>query len=280
MKVGVVGLGLMGGSLALAMREKGLAETIFGTDQNENHAKYALETKMIDALLSLDEVSEKADLVILATDMDAIQNQLPYLLNKIEENVIVTDLGSTKSTLAKLVSNHPKRKNYVAAHPIAGTEFSGPLNAKADLYSDKMMILCDLPLSSKDASHKVSQFFSDLRMNIVEMDAQEHDSNIAYVSHLSHIISFALGATVLEKEKMHDNILAMAGSGFASTVRLAKSSSKMWVPIIKQNKKPILSSVSDFLMELESIKKMIEKEEWETLKSYLNNSNKIKKILN
>lgn len=279
MKLGIVGLGLMGGSMGLAAKQKGLADKVYGFDLNPTHNKEAVELGLVDELLSKEALIEKSDMIILAVNMDALQAELVWFLDRIKPHQSLVDLGSTKYDLAASVKKHQNRSCYIAAHPIAGTEYSGPKSALADLYAGKSMILCDLDISKADKVKQVKDFFIALEMHCVAMNSIDHDLHIAYTSHLSHIVAFALSGSVLEKEKMHDNLLNLAGSGFASTVRLAKSSPEMWVPIFKHNKINLLNAIDSFEAEVKTLKNLIEQENWEELKAQLKNANNIKKIL-
>ena len=248
--VTIIGLGLMGGSFALALKKTGLAENILGVDTNENHCQAALKLGIVDEIKNLEESIFISDLIVLAIPINSAQKILPNILNLISEKTIVMDMGSTKVGICEVIKNHPNRQNFVATHPIAGTENSGPNAAFAELILHKTTIICDPELSSHHALKKVKKIFQSLWMNVITMSALAHDEHIAYVSHLSHITSFALGQTVLEIEKNEKAIFDMAGSGFESTVRLAKSSPDMWTPIFIQNRENLLKALDAYAYQI------------------------------
>ena len=241
--IAIVGLGLIGGSFALALKKVGFAEKIIGVDLNKQHQQEAIELGIVDEILELEQAIKQAEMVVVAVPINAIQKVLPEILNQIQDNTIVMDMGSTKAGICKIIQHHPKRKQFVATHPIAGTENSGPKAAFPELFLNKVAILCDVEQSEKEAVKKVRKIYQSLWMNVKTMTSEAHDAHIAYVSHLSHITSFALGQTVLEEEKNEDAIFDMAGSGFESTVRLAKSSPDMWTPILIQNRENLLNAI-------------------------------------
>jgi len=277
-KIAVIGLGLIGGSLALELKKNTWA-TIYGVDKNPEHIQKALELGIIYKKADINIVSE-VDIVIIAVPVNIIPKITNQVLNLIEENTLVFDVGSTKLNVCKAVKNNPKRKNYVALHPIAGTEFSGPEAAIYDLFKDKVNIICEQELSSKKMVNQAVNLFENLKMKTVFMDsAEQHDKHIAYVSHLSHISSFMLGKTVLEIEKDEKNIFNMAGSGFASTVRLAKSNPETWTPIFLQNKDNLLKSLEEYIKNLNQFKEILTSESAENLFALMQNTNKIKSVL-
>jgi len=277
-KIAVIGLGLIGGSLALELK-KVTWSTIYGVDNNPEHLQKALDLGIIYKKSTLDIVKE-VDVVIIAIPVDGIPKLAIQVLDLIEENTLVFDVGSTKQSVCKAVKNHSKRKNFVAVHPISGTEFSGPEAAIYDLFTDKVNIICEQKLSSKEMISRVVSLFKSIKMRNVFMDsAEQHDKHIAYVSHLSHISSFMLGKTVLEIEKDEESIFDMAGSGFASTVRLAKSNPNTWTPIFLQNKENILKSLNEYIKNLEIFKKLIEDESDKEVHTIMENTNRIKNIL-
>ena len=246
-KVVVIGLGLIGGSMAIDLKKNGNYH-IIGIDRNINHTSKALELGIIDEI-GADSILTEADVVIVAVPADAIPPVTKSVLDQINENTLVFDVGSVKGQVCNQVKEHPNRKNYVAAHPIAGTEFSGPEAAFSGLFTNKINIICEKKLSDKKILEKALQIFDKLEMRTTFMKAD--DKHIAYVSHLSHISSFMLGKTVLEIEPNEHNIFNMAGSGFRSTVRLAKSSPAMWTPIFLQNKENVLKSLTEYIKNLE-----------------------------
>ena len=278
MNIGVIGLGLIGGSLALAAKKQITACELFGEDQNSDHQKEALDLGLIDHTLGSSNYANM-DVIILAIPVDAaIQIALP-LLDQMNDNALLIDVGSTKSLICNALELHPKRNQFLATHPIAGTEFSGPSSAFATLYKGKAQILCETHKTRPDLFEWAVQWFKNMEMVIQEMDPKEHDQHIAYVSHLSHISSFMLGKTVMEKEKDEKAIFAMAGSGFASTVRLAKSSPAMWTPIFRQNQENILEVLGEYIANLQEFKMLMEQEDYEAIYQKMQETNAIKTIL-
>ena len=278
--IAIVGLGLIGGSFALALKKVGFAEKIIGVDLNKQHQQEAIELGIVDEILELEQAIKQAEMVVVAVPINAIQKVLPEILNQIQDNTIVMDMGSTKAGICKIIQHHPKRKQFVATHPIAGTENSGPKAAFPELFLNKVAILCDVEASEKEAVKKVRKIYQSLWMNVKMMTSEAHDAHIAYVSHLSHITSFALGQTVLEEEKNEEAIFDMAGSGFESTVRLAKSSPDMWSPILIQNRENLLQAIDAYQTQISKIRKMIEQKNANDIHQYLENTNDIRRILN
>ena len=277
MNITVIGVGLIGGSLALALR--GFQTNIIGVDSNPDHAKKALELGLVDEIKTLDEALIVSDLIILAIPVDAARMLLPNILDNIPENGVVVDMGSTKNGICKKVRNHAKRGQYVASHPISGTENTGPEAAFSTLFKDKMTIICEKELCNLNAIELIEKMFGLLEMKIVYMNPEEHDRHIAYVSHLSHITSFTLGLTVLEIEKDEKNIFNMAGSGFASTARLAKSSPEMWAPIFEQNSHSLSKALAAYIKNLQRFKDVIDKKDTKEALSLMNEANNIRHIL-
>lgn len=276
-KVVVIGLGLIGGSLALDIRHRG-AYTISGIDTNPVHVNRAKELGIIDAEGSFDQL-EDASIVIVAVPVDMVEAVVLKVLDGIGDSTLVFDVGSVKEQLCKAVANHPKRENFVAAHPLAGTEFSGPDAAIRYLFDGKVNIICEPEKSDWKILDKAFSLFKLLQMRIKMMQPAEHDRHIAYVSHLSHVSSFMLGKTVLDLEKNEQHIFDMASTGFASTVRLAKSSPNMWAPIFMENKENVLEALNGYIANLQDFKKMIENEDREALKTTMDDTNYIKKVL-
>lgn len=277
MLVTVIGLGLIGGSLALELKKR-MGYTVQGIDLNKMNAQQALDLKIIDKIVSIEEIGE-SDIVVLAVPVNFLPDLAIKVLDEVKKEAVVFDMGSTKEKLSKTVENHEKRSNFVAVHPIAGTEHSGPEAAIYNLFDDKVNIICDKELSSEQSINKVLHIFNILNMRTTFMDSAEHDKHIAYVSHLSHISSFMLGKTALEKEKNEKNIFDMAGSGFESTVRLAKSSPNMWTPILIENKENILSSLNEYIENLVAFKNLILEENKEGLQKTMLETNHIKEVL-
>jgi len=277
-KIAVIGLGLIGGSLALELKKNTWA-TIYGIDKNPEHLQKAFDLGIIFKKATLD-IVKKVDTVIIAVPVNHIPDLTIQVLDLINEDTLVFDVGSTKDVVCQAVKNHPKRKNFVAVHPIAGTEFSGPEAAIYNLFTNKVNIICEQNLSSKTMIDRVVNLFENLKMRNVFMDsASQHDKHIAYVSHLSHISSFMLGKTVLEIEKDEESIFDMAGSGFASTVRLAKSNPETWTPIFLQNKESILKSLNEYIKNLNQFKEILIEESAEDVYAIMQNTNKIKSVL-
>lgn len=278
MKVGIVGLGLLGGSIGLKLKDLYNNITIYGYDIDYKSVNYCLKNKIIDVKFEEEFISE-LDFIFLAIPVDSIKNQLSDYLNKTSDKTLIIDLGSTKFQICNSVENNQNRKNYLAAHPIAGTEFSGPNSAKKDLFNDKVMILCDTEKTDPNLLLDAKKIIKSLGMSIKTMNSKEHDKYIAYVSHLSHISSFMLGKTVMDKEDDEHAIYNMAGSGFESTVRLAKSSPEMWSSIFVENKKNIIESLDEYISNINNFKKLIEGSDQKTLNDEMRRINGIKKIL-
>ncbi len=277
-KIAVIGLGLIGGSLALELKKVTWA-TIYGVDNNPAHLQKALELGIIYQKATLDIVKD-VDIVIIAVPVNIIPKLTVQVLDWICDDTLVFDVGSTKNEVCKAVKNHLNRKNFVAVHPIAGTEFSGPESAIYDLFTNKVNIICEQELSSKEMVNRVISLFENIKMRNVFMEsAVQHDKHIAYVSHLSHISSFMLGKTVLEIEKDEKSIFDMAGSGFESTVRLAKSNPETWTPIFLQNKENILKSLNEYIKNLNQFKEILTKKSAEDIHAIMQNTNKIKGVL-
>ena len=278
MKVGIIGLGLIGGSISLKLKEVNNDITVYGFDKNNQSLDFSLSKQIIDYKLDLGSLLD-CDYLFLAIPVESIKSQLASILDKISEKTLVIDFGSTKYQICNSVSNHKKRGNFLAAHPIAGTEFSGPIAAKKDLFDNKVMILCETEKTDSSLLSVAIEMFKSLGMNIKTMDAIEHDKHIAYVSHLSHISSFMLGKTVMDKEDDDQTIYDMAGSGFESTVRLAKSSPEMWSSIFIENKKNIIESLDEYMLNINNFKKLIETSDQENLNTEMKKINGIKEIL-
>ena len=278
MKVGIVGLGLIGGSIGLKLKDLYDNIIIYGHDIDDDSVSYCLKNKIIDVKFDEEFISE-LDFLFLAIPVESIKKQLSDYLNKTSSKTLIIDLGSTKFQICNSVENNQNRKNYLAAHPIAGTEFSGPNSAKKDLFNDKVMILCDTEKTDPNLLLYAKKIIKSLGMSIKKMNSKEHDKHIAYVSHLSHISSFMLGKTVMDKEDDEHAIYNMAGSGFESTVRLAKSSPEMWSSIFVENKKNIIESLDEYILNINNFKKLIEVNDQKTLNDEMRRINGIKKIL-
>ncbi len=278
MKVYIVGIGLIGGSMALDLKSLYPSWEFYGIDVNEKHLEEAQSLGLIDRKSSIDQLSD-ADLVIISIPVDALLVELPRVLDAIGDDTLVIDAGSTKELICKKVEDHPRRRNYLACHPIAGTEFSGPGAALKGLYEGKTNIICEVEKTAFKLQEKGLEIFGKMGMRIRYMNPVAHDKHIAYVSHLSHISSFMLGKTVIEKEKNERDIFDMAGSGFESTVRLAKSSPAMWTPIFEQNKDNVLEILDDYIENLEAFKAKLLDDDYDGIYSVMDNTNKIKEIL-
>lgn len=278
MKVGIVGLGLIGGSIGLKLKDLYDNIIIYGYDIDDDSVSYCLKNKIIDVKFDEEFISE-LDYLFLAIPVESIKKQLSDYLNKTSNKTLIIDLGSTKFQICNSVESNQNRKNYLAAHPIAGTEFSGPNSAKKDLFNDKVMILCDTEKTDPNLLLDAKKIIKSLGMSIKTMNSTEHDKHIAYVSHLSHISSFMLGKTVMDKEDDEHAIYNMAGSGFESTVRLAKSSPEMWSSIFVENKKNIIESLDEYISNINNFKKLIELSDQKTLNDEMRRINGIKKIL-
>ena len=278
MKVFIVGTGLIGGSFALDIQEQYPEATIYGVDQNPKHLKEAKKLGIIHKESHLDQIHE-GEIIFLTIPVDAVLALLPSVLDIVHEDALVIDVGSTKQGICSLVKDHPKRRNFLAAHPISGTEFSGPKSALKGLYREKTNIICEVEKTAFKLQEKALEIFMKLGMRIRYMDAISHDKHIAYVSHLSHISSFMLGKTVIEKEKNERDIFDLAGSGFESTVRLAKSSPAMWTPIFEQNSANIIASLEEYIGNLKQFKEYMENHQFDKVFQEMKSTNHITSIL-
>ena len=279
MKVTVVGLGLIGGSFALALKAKGIASQVVGVEANPLHAAKALELGIADIVLPLAEAIEGSELIAIAVPVDAIPQLAVKILNRVTENQIVIDMGSTKGELCEIISQHPARSRFVATHPMWGTEFSGPQAATADSFAGRNVVICQKELSDVKAVEMVETIYRTLGMDVLEMDAEQHDLHAAYVSHISHITSFILSTTVLEKEREEEAIFNLAGGGFDSTARLAKSSAQTWIPIFKQNKYNVLDVLREYIHQLNLFRKALERDDYKEIEQIILRANQIKRVL-
>ncbi len=277
-KIYVIGIGLIGGSMALDIKNSNPNTTIYGIDANVSHLDEAIEIGLIDAKANINDL-ENADMVLIAVPVDASLMIIKDVLDAISEKTLVIEVGSTKEAICNVVKTHPKRRNLLATHPIAGTEFSGPKAAILGLFNGKTNIICEVEETAFKLQEKALKLFADLGMRIRYMNPKAHDKHIAYVSHLSHISSFMLGKTVIEKEKNERDIFDMAGSGFESTVRLAKSSPAMWTPIFEQNKDNVIEILEEYIANLEQFKNHLETDNYKAIYSEMENTNHIKTIL-
>ena len=278
MRVSMIGLGLIGGSMAIDLRKRGFATHIIGVDSNKLHSQTALNLGLVDEIAELDEAIENSDLIIIAISANASIRILPKILDKVNHQ-IVTDVCSIKGPICERIKYHSKRSNYVASHPMAGTENSGPWAAQAGLYDGKAVIFCDAEDSSHEALASIRKMYDYLNMRPLFMNAYNHDVHVAYISHISHISSFALALTVLDKEKNEKNIFNLASGGFDSTVRLAKSSAEMWTPIFEHNSENITAVLDTYIDKLKVFKEAITEQNKDQLSEMINKANRIKKIL-
>lgn len=278
MNIYIIGIGLIGGSMALDLKRHFKEATFFGIDNNESNLDEAIELNIIQEKATFDDL-KSADVVIVSVPVDVGLVILPQILDKINDNTLVLDVGSTKFPICEVVINHQRRRNFLATHPIAGTEFSGPKAAIKELFQGKTNIICEIEKTAYKQQELALDLFQKLGMRIRYMDAKSHDKHIAYVSHLSHISSFMLGKTVIEKEKNERDIFDMAGSGFESTVRLAKSSPAMWTPIFKQNKDNIIETLDEYILNLTQFKELLQNDKYDEVFNEMQNTNRIKEIL-
>lgn len=273
--VGIIGLGLMGGSLGLALKNVDFIKSVHGNDHNKHHEQEALELNLVDSLLSLEDIAA-CDIIVLTIPVDGIISVLK-LLPPLKEDTLVLDFGSTKQ---RIIENIPSatRKNFVASHPMTGTEKNGPSAGFASLYNNKVVALCNLDDSGSYQVELAKKIFEALNMRIITMQANDHDMHVAYISHLPHAISYALANTVLAHED-RQNILNLAATGFKDMSRLAKSSPHMWEDIFRQNKDNLLDTITQFQNELENFKQTVKKENWEALHQKMSHANNLHEIL-
>ncbi len=278
MTITIIGMGLIGGSMALALKDNGMADQIIGVENNPAHAAKAIELGLADKIESLDFAIEEADLIILAIPVNVAEKLLPTLLGKINKQVVM-DVGSTKNTICTIIKNLSNKGRFVATHPMWGTEYSGPEAAVKGAFINKATVICNKENSDADALALVEKIYQSIGMHLIYMEASAHDLHTAYISHISHITSFALANTVLEKEKEEDAIFELASGGFESTVRLAKSNPEMWVPIFMQNKENILDVLNEHISQLRKFKSCLEKDNEDYLRELMVKANTIKRII-
>lgn len=283
MKVGIIGLGLIGGSMAIDLKRKGFADQILGVEAEPVNASAAEKIGLVDRIVSLDECVRQSDLVVLAVPVGAAVKMLPQVLDKIGESgdadKVVMDVCSTKEHLARNVKYHPCRRQYVASHPMAGTEYSGPWAAMPGLFDGHACIVCDSEESSQKAVRLVEDLYDVLNMRMIYMNSSSHDMHAAYVSHISHVTSFALALTVLDKEKDEKHIFDLASGGFSSTVRLAKSSPEMWTPILSQNRENVLHVIDTYVEKMLAFRKAIDEGDDEAVRELIEDANRIRRII-
>lgn len=278
MVVIIIGIGLIGGSLAITLKENGFAKKIIGVDINPDNIDKAYRRRLIDEDMELKDAIRASDIIILSTPVDVMKNILPDILDTIDRQIVM-DVGSTKMNLLASIKNHPKRQQFVATHPMAGTEYSGPEAAVPNLFDHKCTVICDAEDSSKKALEIIEKLYRSIPMKIVYLDAQAHDIHTAYISHISHISSFALALTVLEKERDENRIFELASGGFSSTVRLAKSSPDMWIPIFKQNRDNVLDVLDEHINQLARFRSLLIKRDYDKFHELIQESNNIRKII-
>lgn len=279
MKILIAGLGLIGGSFALALRDRGIADEILGVEKSDENAAEALRLGLADRIVTLEEGVPQADLVVLATPVDTIPLMAVKALNYVSDRQVVMDMGSIKAELCEVISMHARRGRFVAAHPMWGTEYSGPRAAQHGAFTGRNAVLCEAERSDADALATVERIFRTLDVPVVYMGAEEHDLHAAYVSHISHVTSFALALTVLEKEREERHIFDLAGGGFESTVRLAKSAAATWVPILLRNKYNVLDVLREHIHQLQIMRRMIERDDAEGLTGAFEKANSIQRII-
>ncbi|GAC1426821.1 MAG: prephenate dehydrogenase [Chitinophagaceae bacterium] len=277
--VTIIGVGLISGSISLALKEKGLVKNVIGVSRTEESIKKALELGLIDEALPLEEAVAKSGLVYVAIPVDVTLPVMQRIMDLVTDKQIVVDAGSTKNALCAAMADHPMRRRFVATHPMWGTEYSGPEAAVKNAFVGRTCVICEKEKSDADALAAVEEMYKQIGMHLVYMDAVSHDMHAAYVSHISHITSFALANTVLEKEKEEDAIFELAGGGFESTVRLAKSNPAMWVPIFMQNRENVLDVLNEHISQLRKFKTCLEKENYGYLLQLIEDANKIRRII-
>ena len=286
MKVGIIGLGLIGGSMAIDLKRKGFAEEIIGVEADPVNAAAAQKIGLVDRTADLQECVDSSDVIILAVPVGAAVRMLPQVLDRFAElskdgktDKVVMDVCSTKEHLTRSVKYHPMRRNYVASHPMAGTEYSGPWAAMPGLYDGHACIICDSEESSPKAVRLVESLYEVLNMRTIYMNSSNHDVHTAYVSHISHVTSFALALTVLDKERDEKHIFDLASGGFSSTVRLAKSSPDMWTPILSQNRDNVLHVMDTYIEKMKAFRQAIADDDEDTVRALIEEANRIRRII-
>ena len=283
MKVGIIGLGLIGGSMAIDLKRKGFADEILGVESEPVNAAAAEKIGLVDRIVTLDECLAESDVVVLAVPVGAAVRMLPMVLDRFgelgDETKTIIDVCSTKEQLARCVKYHPQRRQYVATHPMAGTEYSGPWAAMPGLFDGHACIICDSEESSPKAVRRIETLYENLNMRTIYMNSSNHDVHAAYVSHISHVTSFALALTVLDKEKDEKHIFDLASGGFSSTVRLAKSSPDMWTPILSQNRDNVLHVMDTYIEKMQAFRKAIEDGDEDAVRMLIEDANRIRRII-
>ncbi|HFC00169.1 MAG TPA: prephenate dehydrogenase [Phaeodactylibacter sp.] len=278
MTITIIGVGLIGGSMAISLKENGFAKRIIGVDANPNNLDKAIRRRLIDEDMDLENAVKISDLIIISIPVNAMLQILPKVLDLVSTQVVM-DVGSTKFELVESVKNHPNRKQFVATHPMAGTEYSGPEAAIPNLFDHKTTVICDKKQSAEEAVDLVKKMYNSLKMRTIYMNSDNHDVHSAYVSHISHISSFALALTVLEKEKNEKAIFDLAGGGFSSTVRLAKSSAQMWTPVFQQNRDNVLDVLDEHINSLSQFRTLLIKKDFKKINELIEQSNEIRRVL-
>ena len=263
----------------MALKEKGLAKNVIGVGRSEESLRKALELGLIDESLPLEEAVAKSDLIYVSIPVDVTLPVMQRVMDLVTGKQIVADAGSTKNALCEAMADHPMRRRFVATHPMWGTEYSGPEAAVKNAFTGRTCVICEKEKSDPDAVAAIEEMYRQVGMHLVYMDAVSHDMHAAYVSHISHITSFALANTVLEKEKEEDAIFELAGGGFESTVRLAKSNPAMWVPIFMQNRENVLDVLNEHISQLRKFKACLEKENYGYPLQLIEDANKIRRII-
>ena len=286
MKVGIIGLGLIGGSIAIDLKRKGFADEILGVEDDPVNAAAAQKIGLIDSIVSFEDCVDQSDLLILAVPVGVAVRMLPQVLDRYAASSldgkcdkVVMDVCSTKEHLARSAKYHPMRRNYVASHPMAGTEYSGPWAAMPGLYDGHACIICDSEESSPKAVRLVEEVYNVLNMRTIYMSSANHDVHTAYVSHISHVTSFALALTVLDKEKDEKHIFDLASGGFSSTVRLAKSSPDMWTPILSQNRDNVLQVMDTYIEKMKAFRQAISEGDEDAVRGLIEDANRIRRII-
>lgn len=283
MKVGIIGLGLIGGSMAIDLKRRGFAEEVIGVEADAVNVAAALKIGLVDRVADIDECISEADLVVLAVPVGVAVRMLPQVLDRFAEAgdtaKIVMDVCSTKEHLARSVKYHPCRRQYVASHPMAGTEYSGPWAAMPGLFDGHCSIICDSEESEPKAVRTVERVYEALNMRTIYMNSSSHDVHTAYVSHISHVTSFALALTVLDKERDEKHIFDLASGGFSSTVRLAKSSPDMWTPILSQNRENVLHVMDTYIEKMQAFRKAIDEGDEDAVRELIEDANRIRRII-
>ena len=281
MKVGIVGLGLIGGSMAIDLKRRGFASEVLGVEAEPVNAAAAEKIGLVDRVVSFEQCLEEADLVVLAVPVGTAVKMLPVVLDSFqtESSKVVIDVCSTKEQLAQCVKDHPARSRYVGTHPMAGTEYSGPWAALPCLFDGHAGIICDAAEVDPEAVKVVEKLYDTLNMRLIHMDSANHDVHTAYVSHISHVTSFALALTVLDKEKDEKHIFDLASGGFSSTVRLAKSSPDMWTPILTQNKDNVIHVIDTYIEKMQAFRNAMAEGDEDAIRSLIQDANSIRRII-